>query len=313
MLYHLVMSIAVQIFSCPHCKRGGFRSLPGPDGKAHCPWCGDRVAADTAAPPPPVPEVAPTPVIGSPDLSQIIDRVAKDAPEVAVRALRDRLAEVERKCEQAESELRRELDKKQEIKRAVLAEMGQLGSQLSESKALLQRRDEELLSVLLEAKVLKDDLGKERKRADDLAGERGSLEEKGKALRSLEAELEASRKAVRDLQEARDEAGREAQQARSELARAKEGSAVELGELRKKLASGEARLQALKGSGAELKALKALHAEYRGHTEKEQAELLEKTKTLQAELGKRDQRIRELQLLIKTLGERLNDLTSRHF
>jgi len=36
-------------------------------------------------------------------------------------------------------------------------------------------------------------------------------------------------------------------------------------------------------------------------------------KSLQPELDKRDQRIRELQLLIKTLGERLNDLTSRHF
>jgi peptidoglycan hydrolase CwlO-like protein len=41
--------------------------------------------------------------------------------------------------------------------------------------------------------------------------------------------------------------------------------------------------------------------------------LQEKTKSLQADLDKRDQRIRELQMLIKTLGERLNDLTSRHF
>jgi chromosome segregation ATPase len=257
--------------------------------------------------------VAPTELAGSPDSSQTIDRGVRDAPEVAARALRDRLAELERKCEQAESELRRELEKKQEIKRAVMAEMGQMASQLSESKALLQRRDEELLAALLEAKALRDDLGKERKRADDLAGERASLEEKGKAVRSLEAELEASRKAVRDLQDARDRAGREVQTAQSELAKAKEASAAELGDLRKKLSAGEARLQALRGSSDELKALKARHEDSRGRTEKERAELLEKTRTLQAELEKRNQRIRELQMLIKTLGERLNDLTSRHF
>ncbi|HVR84407.1 MAG TPA: hypothetical protein VMU54_08860 [Planctomycetota bacterium] len=238
---------------------------------------------------------------------------AGESPEAATRALRDRLAEVERKCEQAESELRRELDKKQEIKRAVLAEMGQLGSQLAEAKAHLERRDEELLASLLETKVLKDDLGKERKRAGDLEGERARQEGKAEAVRNLEAELEGSRKAVRDLQEARDAAGRDAQQARSELAKAKEASAAELGEARRKLAAGEARLQALKGSGEALKALTARHEEYRGRAEKDRAELLEKTKTLQADLEKRDHRIRDLQLLIKTLGERLNDLTSRYF
>jgi chromosome segregation ATPase len=242
-----------------------------------------------------------------------MDRIARGAPEDAVRALRDRTEELERKCEQAESDLRRELDKKQEIKRAVLVEMAQLGAQLAESKSLLERRDEELLSALLEAKVLRDDLVKERKQAQDLAGERGSLEEKGKAVRNLESDLEASRKAMKDLAEARDAAGRDAQQARSELAKTKESSTAELGEVRKKLSAGEARLQALKRSGDELKALKAIHAESLGRADKERAELLEKTRTLQAELGKRDQRIRELQLLIKTLGERLNDLSSRHF
>jgi chromosome segregation ATPase len=263
--------------------------------------------------PPPVPDAAPAAPATSPDLRRIVDRGSAEAPEIAVRELRDRLEEMERKCAHAESELRRELDKKQEIKRAVLVEMGQLGSQLAESRALLQKRDEELLAALLEAKDLREDLGKERKRAVDLAGERESLEEKEKAVRNLEAEIEATRKAGRDLQEGRDAASRDAQQARSELAKAKEASAAELGELRKKLAAGESRLQALKGSTGALKALTARHEEYRSHAEKERAELQEKAKTLQADLGKRDQRIRELQLLIKTLGERLNDLTSRHF
>jgi chromosome segregation ATPase len=307
------MADLVQVFSCPRCNRGGFRSLPGPDGKAFCPWCGDRVAASTAPPPPPVSDPAPITAPASSGLDQVLDRVAKDAPEVALRALRDRLAEVERKCEQAESELRRELDKKQEIKRAVMAELGQLASQLAESKALLQKKDEEYLSSLLETKVLKDDLTKERKRADDLTGDRASLEAKEKSHRTLEAELEASRKANRDLQTARDAAGRDAQQARSELLKAKESSAAELAELRKKLSAAEARVQSLKGSGDELKALKARVEEQRGRTEKERAELQEKAKTLQAEVEKRDQRVRDLQLLVKTLGERLNDLTSRHF
>jgi chromosome segregation ATPase len=308
MVYHQAMAEAVQIFSCARCNRGGFRSLPGPDGKAFCPWCGDRVSASAA--PPPTPEVSvPAPAAPTPGLDQVIDRIAKEAPEIALRSLREHVAEVERKCEQAESELRKELEKKQEIKRAVMAEMGQVGSQLAEAKAQLQRKDEELRSALTEAGRLKEDLGKERKRADDLAGERGGLEAKEKAARSLEADLDASRKSLKELQEARDAAGRDALVARSELAKAKEASAAEVAELRKKLSAGEARVQALKGSGDEVKILK----ESRLRSEKERAELTEKVKTLQGEVEKRDQRVRDLQLLVKTLGERLNDLTSRHF
>lgn len=260
-----------------------------------------------------MPDLPSAATVGSPDARQSSDPVAPGGPEVDGSALRDRLAESERKCGLAEAELRRELDKKQEIKRAVLAEMSQLASELAQTKALLQQRDEELLSALLEAKVLKDDLSGERKRADDLARERASLEEKGKALRNLEAELQAGRTAVRELEEARGSAGREAQQARSDLAKAKEAAAAEIGEARKKLAAAEARVLALKSSGDELRALKARHEEQRDRTEKERTELLEKSRHLQADLEKRDQRIRDLQLLVKTLGERLNDLTSRYF
>ncbi len=307
MVYHQAMTEAVQIFSCARCNRGGFRSLPGPDGKAFCPWCGDRVSASAA--PPPAADPVPSAPVASVGLDQVIDRVAKDAPEIALRALREHVSEVERKCEQAEAELRRELDKKHEIKRAVMAEMGQIGSQLTETQARLQRKEDELRSALSEAGRLKEDLAKERKRADDLTGERGNLEEKGKAARALEADLDASRKSLRESQEARDAAGRDALLARSELAKAKDASAVEAAELRKKLSAAEARAQALKNSGEEVRILK----ESRLRSEKERAELTEKAKALQGEVEKRDQRVRDLQLLVKTLGERLNDLTSRHF
>ena len=302
MMYHLSMSVAVQVFSCPRCNRGGFRSLPGPDGKAHCPWCGDRVAAGPDAPLPPASETVTT---ASP-----VDRGGEEASEIAVRALRDRVTELERKCQLAEAELRRELDKKQEIKRAVLAELGQLSSQLTESKALFKQKAEDLDAARLEAKRLSQDLASERKRADDMLGDRRSLEEKEKALWTLGVELEASRNAVRDLEGARDAAASDAQKARSELAKFKEAAEAELSELKKKLNTSEVRGRSLRGSGDELKALKARFEEYRARSEKERADLQEKTKP---ELDKKDQRIRDLQLLIKTLGERLNDLTSRHF
>lgn len=194
-----------------------------------------------------------------------------------------------------------------------MAELAQLSSQLTESKALAQRQAEELRLALSETARLKEDWGKERKGAEDLAGERGILKDQEKAARGLEAELESTRKSVRDLQEARDAAGRDAQQARSELAKAKESAASGLGELRKKLSASEASLQALKDSGNERRALKARTEEELGRAEKGRAEQQEKAKTLQSELEKRDQRIRDLQLLVKTLGERLNDLSSRHF
>jgi chromosome segregation ATPase len=82
--------------------------------------------------------------------------------------------------------------------------------------------------------------------------------------------------------------------------------------LKKKLAAAESRLHSQKGSADELKALKAKHEGYRGRMEKDHAALTEKAKSLQADLEKRDHRIKDLQLLIKTLGERLNDLSGRH-
>jgi len=244
MMYHLTMSVAVQVFSCPRCNRGGFRSLPGPDGKAHCPWCGDRVAAGAELPPPPPSETA--------TAAAPIDRGGDDASEIAVRALRDRVSELERKCQLGEADLRRELDKKQEIKRAVMAELGQLSSQLTDSKALLKQKGEDLDAVRLEAKRLKEELASERKRADDMLGDRRSLEEKEKALWTLGIELEASRNAVRDLQAARDAASSDAQKARSELASA----GVELSELKKKLNTSEVRGRSLQASGDELKTMK---------------------------------------------------------
>lgn len=275
------MSAVVQVFSCPRCNRGGFRSLPGTDGKAHCPWCGDRVLAGGSAPAEPAPDPTPTPVSGSPAI-----------PEAD---LRDRVARLE-------ADLRREQEKKQEIKRAVMVEMAQLTAQATEAKSQLQAKEEEFLAVLLETKALKDEVARERKRADDLATERGAFGQQLNAVHSLEAELVAGRKTILDLQAARDAAGRDLQKARADLAKLQSISATELGELRKKLNTAVARGHADKNSGEELKALKAQHQETQA-----------KAKSLQAELEKRDQRIKDLQLLIQTLGERLNELSKRHF
>jgi len=299
------MSPSVQLFSCPRCKGGDFRSLPGPDGSAFCPWCGNSVAAGAAPPPPPSsPQVAPVP-------EPAVGSGAQDASEAVVRALRDRIAELDRKCGRAESDLRQELDKKQEIKKAVLAELGRLESQLSEMKALLQRKEEEHKSALAETSRLQEDLGKERKKADEQDGTRKSSEEK--AARALESELEQSRKAAREMQDARDTARREAEAIRSDLAKKMETSKTEIAELRARIVAGDARFRSVKDSGDELTALKARHEDLRRRAEKERAELQEKASTLQSDVEKKEQRVRDLQLLVKTLGERLNDLTSRRF
>jgi len=270
------MSAVVQVFSCPRCNRGGFRSLPGTDGKAHCPWCGDRVQAGGAATDP-----TPTPVSSVPTLPD--------------STLRDRVA-------QLEAELHRELEKKQEIKRAVMVEMAQLTAKETEARSQLQKKEEEFLAYLLETKVLKDELAAERKRADILAAERGKFGQQLNAVHTLETDLAAGRKALLDLQEARDAAARDTQKARADLSKLQSVSATELAELRKKLNNAIARGNADKNSGEELKALKAQHQD-----------LQAKATSLQSELEKRDLRIKDLQLLIKTLGERLNDLTSRHY
>jgi chromosome segregation ATPase len=236
------------------------------------------------------------------------DLVAKEASEIALLALRDRLVESDQKRELAESALRVELEKKQAIKKAVITEVGQLTGQLGEARSFLQKKEEELRDALSETSRLKEDLEKERKRADDLAKARGNHEELEKALRGLEAERDAGRKSVRQVEEARDAARRDVQQAKSDLAKLKQSSEAELTDLRKKVAAA----QTLKGSGEELKELKVRFEEARRRMEKERAEFLEKVSILQSEGDKKEQRIRELQLLIKTLGERLNDLTSRH-
>jgi len=260
--------------------------------------------AASALPPPPPPAVR---------LDDALDRVAKEAPEIAVRALRDALAESERKREAAEAELQRELDKKQDIKRAVLTEMSQLTSQLGDTKVKHKKADDELRAAQAEAAHFKEELDRQKKRAFELARNQGSLDDQDKRIRVLEADLEAARKSARESGAARDAAERDAKQAKSDIGKLVQASAAELADLRKKLATGESKLEVMKSSGDELKTFKTRLEEYRRTMEKERAQLQDKTSTLMGEIEKRDQRIKELQLLIKTLGERLNDLTSRQF
>lgn len=281
------MASIIHTFTCPRCNQGEFRSLAGPDGKAYCPWCGDPVTGGV-----PVPASSPGPAA--------LERPAEPvtgAAEGADRELRERLAESERRREQAEAELRRELDKKQEIKKAVLAEMEQLHARLNETQVRLRQRDEERQTSVDELGRLKEIAAQQR--AADLAGARGALEEREETLRRLQAELEERRKAA-------DAARREADGLRSDLAKLKGASEAELADLRRKVA-------AAKDAEVLLRDLKGRIQDERPRFEKEVAALRERAANLEAELGKRDQRIRDLQLLIKTLGERLNDLTSRRF
>ncbi len=315
------MTVLVQTFTCARCNRGEFRSLPGLDGKAFCPWCGDAVTGGVATPPPalpPAPAPAPPPAVSVPEaplvdagIDQLLDRVGRTAPEELLRALRARIAEMSRACEEAGAELRRELEKKQEIKRAVMEEVGRLGSQLGDTKTQLHKKDDERRSVLAELGRAKEELERERKQGAEAATLREGLAEKERTLGRLEAELEDRRSAGRDLLESRDAARREIEQLRAELAKLKAASEAELAEQRKKVAGMESRLGTLKLCEAELADLRPKIQDSRRRLEKERGEFQEKVSGLQAELDKRDQRIRDLQLLIKTLGERLNDLTSR--
>ncbi len=59
-----------------------------------------------------------------------------------------------------------------------------------------------------------------------------------------------------------------------------------------------------------MKSLKDAAAQ-QGDLKKQAEESAAKAAALQAEVGKRDQRIKELQMLVRTLGERLNDLADR--
>jgi chromosome segregation ATPase len=252
----------VQTFECPRCKAGAFRSLPNPDGKAFCPWCGEAVEAAAA---PPVPEaVAPT----------------SDA---------ERIAELTRRCERAEAELARELEKKQGIKKVVSEEMGKLETRLDETKVRLRKKEEEQGASFDEILRLKGQLEAERIKVEEFAKAASLLGEKEKLIQTLRTELEPLRKVEAELRGARREAEKAA-------------------ELRDKLAARDHLLSAMKGVENELAALKAKARDDRGKLDKER----ERAASLEAELGKRDQRIRELQALIKTLGERLNELAQRH-
>lgn len=305
------MSPEILVYACPRCNRGGFRSLAGPDGKAHCPWCGDRVGNGAAAP---APQPTPSPVVPAPaGLDDAIDRVARDSPEIAIRALRDRLAEADRKRELAEAELRREFDKRQDIKRAVMTEMSQLHSQLGDTTVKHKKADDELRAAQAESARYKGELDREKKRSGELARTGASLDEQDQKIRALTADLEAARKTGRELEAARDTTQRDLKQARSDLGKLMQSSSADLAGLQKKLDASEAKVRMLKESGEELKSFKTRLEDYRRTMDKERVELQEKATTLTGELEKRDQRIKELQLLIKTLGERLNDLTSRHF
>lgn len=282
------MSLTVQVFTCPKCNRGEFRSLPGPDGKAFCPWCGDGVAGGIAPPTPAPP--APEPVASTAPALVSETRVVDDGP------LRERVAELTRRCEQAEGELQRELDKKQQIKQAVALEMKRLEAVAAESRTLLLRKEEEQRTAVAGLARLETELQAERRKVEDLSGTRMLVEGMEKTVHRLEAENV-------ELREGRDAATKEAEHLKSDLAKA-EG---ERGELRKKLAAAEARVETLKDAAVELSDLKA----ERRRLEKERAEFQVKAAALQSEVEKRDRRVAELQMLVKTLGERLNDLTRR--
>jgi len=277
------MTGGVQLFSCPRCRRGEFRSLPGQDGKAFCPWCGDAVSTVGSAPSSLPFSTEPT------SLVELAERMAAAAPDPGSEAgLRARLEDSERRREQAETELRREQDKKQEIKKAVQQELGRLEAELTETKARLRKKDEDHASALDDLARLKD--AREKDWAAEWKGIQNSLETSERARRDLESQL-------REVQPALDAARKDAEGLKSTLGTAQ----IEKSDLHAKLAAAEARLREQKDR---------LQKAGAGHA-KEVEELRAKTAHLESELGKRDQRIRELGMLVKTLGERLNDLADR--
>lgn len=277
----------VQLFSCPRCNRGEFRSLPGADGKAFCPWCGDAVNGGSTPPPefaPPTPTPPP----------ETLPPTATPPPIDETPVLRERVTTLTRRVEQTESELRQEQERRQGIKKVVLEEVGRLKTQLAESQAALQAKDSEFFEILAEQSRLKEDLEKERKRAAEL----DSLQ---KSTSAVQAELEARRREVDVLQKERDAARQDAAQQRADLARIRSAAEKELGELRRKLAESEGRMAGLGDAPAQLKELKTRLIDTQKRLDKERAEG-----------EKKDQRIRDLQLLIQTLGVRLNELSKRH-
>src|SRR5882672_1324770 len=108
------MRTGVQSFACPRCRRGEFRSLPGPGGKAFCPWCGDTVAASSISGSVPADE-APSEAFSLVDIAEQIAGRAPKAPGPAAPPSPDqeaRLADSERRRELAETELRKEQEKR---------------------------------------------------------------------------------------------------------------------------------------------------------------------------------------------------------
>ena len=280
----------VQSFTCPRCQRGQFRALPGENGKAFCPWCGDAVTGGSSSP-----AGAPMPEFSQEDLAKPpAGPIAAPAAAPESPDLETRLAESERRREAAESALRRELEKRQEIKKAVQSEMGRLEAELSETRTRVRRRDEEHAAALESLNVLKsakdDEWNGERMRLQD------AFEQKERALRELETKLTERHRSASEFQAALDALRGEVQKLRDEVAAADADRA----ELRRKLGAAEQKVQSHKDATAQLDYLKQRLQE--SHA---------KATGLQAELEKRDKRIKELQVLVKTLGERLNDLADR--
>jgi hypothetical protein len=93
-------------------------------------------------------------------LVDLAKRIAGDVPNPSAPPpspeLEARVAESERRRELAEAELRREQEKKQEIKKAVLEEMSRLEAELNDTKIRVRRKDEEHGSALDALRSLKE-------------------------------------------------------------------------------------------------------------------------------------------------------------
>jgi len=303
------VSTEVQMYSCPRCQRGQFRAFPALNGKAFCPWCGDAVAPvaapdASAADDPPLPELsleelanrmsggpaAPATITSAP--TTVSTRPLPAAP--AAPDLQARLAESERRREAAEAELRKELDKKAEIKKAVVAEVGRLEAELAEARDRVRRKDEEHASALQTLNVLTDS------NKDEFNGDRmrmqQTIDEKDKALKSLEAKLEERKASDAELRKMMDASRAEVGKLHAEVA----ATQAERADLRKKVADFDLKLASLKDAPAQLTDLK-----------KKLNDARVKSAGFEADVQRKDLRLKELQLLVKTLGERLNDLADR--
>ena len=285
-----MMSGGIQTFTCPRCQRGEFRSLPGPNGNAFCPWCGDAVGEPTPAAGP-----APLPEFSLEDLAKrVAGQIAGPSASPGSPGLEARLDESERRREAAEAELRRELERKQAIKKAVQAEVGRLEAELAEARDRIRRKDEDHAAALRSLNLLRDAKG------DEWNGERmrflDAADQKEKAFRALEARIEERQKSESEIRAVLDASRKEVGKLHAEVAAAE----ADREELRRKLGAADAKLRAIKDAPAQLEGLK-----------RRLQDSLAQAAGLQGELEKKEQRIRELQLLVKTLGERLNTLADR--